>query len=51
MAAPTYLISRALDPIFTLGIGIGAAATRIHREEKDKGLQGGWRELGSVGLR
>lgn len=51
MSAPTYLISRALDPVFALGIGLAAAATRIHREEKEKGMQGGWKELGELGLR
>lgn len=37
MPAPTYIISRVADPIFALAIGLGAAATRINREEKEKG--------------
>lgn len=37
MPAPTYIISRVADPIFGVLIGLGAAATRINREEKDKG--------------
>jgi hypothetical protein len=37
MAAPTYIISRVADPVFALFIGLSAAATRINREEKDKG--------------
>ncbi|KAI8955894.1 hypothetical protein F4801DRAFT_574098 [Xylaria longipes] len=37
MAPPTYIISRAADPIFALVIGLGAAALRINREEKEKG--------------
>ncbi|KAK5660742.1 hypothetical protein OQA88_12108 [Cercophora sp. LCS_1] len=37
MAPPTYIISRVADPIFALAIGVAAAATRINREEKEKG--------------
>ncbi|KAK6825161.1 hypothetical protein PG987_012655 [Apiospora arundinis] len=37
MAPPTYIISKVADPIFALVIGLGAAATRINREEKEKG--------------
>ncbi|KAG8160182.1 hypothetical protein KVR01_009718 [Diaporthe batatas] len=37
MPAPTYIISKVADPIFALFIGLSAAATRINREEKDKG--------------
>lgn len=37
MAPPTYIISKAADPFFALAIGIGAAVTRINREEKEKG--------------
>lgn len=37
MAPPTYIISRAMDPIFAVAIGLGAAVTRINREEKEKG--------------
>ena len=37
MAPPTYIISRVIDPIFAVAIGIGAAVTRINREEKEKG--------------
>ncbi|OTA57304.1 hypothetical protein K449DRAFT_386614 [Hypoxylon sp. EC38] len=37
MAPPTYIISRVADPIFAVLIGLGAAATRINREGKEKG--------------
>lgn len=37
MSPPTYIISRVADPIFAVVIGLGAAATRINREEKEKG--------------
>ncbi len=37
MAVPTYIISRVADPIFAVFIGISAAATRINREQKEKG--------------
>lgn len=37
MAPPTYIISRVADPIFAIAIGLGAAATRINREGKEKG--------------
>lgn len=37
MPAPTYIIGKVADPIFALFIGLSAAATRINREEKDKG--------------
>jgi hypothetical protein len=37
MAAPTYIISRVADPIFAVFIGVSAAATRINREQKEKG--------------
>ena len=37
MAPPTYIISRVVDPIFAVVIGLGAAGTRISREEKEKG--------------
>ncbi|KAI1210369.1 uncharacterized protein F4807DRAFT_459744 [Annulohypoxylon truncatum] len=37
MAPPTYIISRVADPIFAMVIGLGAAATRINREGKEKG--------------
>ncbi|KAI3341264.1 hypothetical protein F4824DRAFT_496009 [Ustulina deusta] len=37
MAPPTYIISRVADPIFAVAIGLGAAALRINREEKEKG--------------
>ncbi|KAJ2992709.1 hypothetical protein NUW58_g2076 [Xylaria curta] len=36
MAPPTYIISRVADPIFAVVIGLGAAALRINREEKEK---------------
>ncbi|UPX18443.1 uncharacterized protein EKO05_0008742 [Ascochyta rabiei] len=35
--ASMYIISRALDPLFAVSIGLAAAATRINREEKEKG--------------
>lgn len=37
MAAPVYIISRVVDPIFAVFIGVSAAALRINREEKEKG--------------
>lgn len=37
MALPTYIISRVADPVFAVAIGLGAAALRINREEKEKG--------------
>lgn len=37
MAPPTYIISRAMDPIFAVVIGVGAAVSRITREEREKG--------------
>lgn len=37
MAAPTYIISRAGDPLFALFIGLSAAAVRIRREERAQG--------------
>lgn len=37
MAPPVYIISRAVDPLFAVFIGISAAALRINREEKEKG--------------
>lgn len=37
MAAPAFIISRVADPIFAVFIGLSAAATRINREEKEKG--------------
>ncbi|KAK0747575.1 hypothetical protein B0T21DRAFT_279039 [Apiosordaria backusii] len=37
MSPPRYIISRIADPIFAVFIGISAAATRINREEKEKG--------------
>lgn len=40
MPAPTYIISRAADPIFAVFIGFSAAALRINREEKTKGKTG-----------
>ncbi|KAB5585828.1 hypothetical protein GE09DRAFT_39825 [Coniochaeta sp. 2T2.1] len=52
MAPPMYIISKAADPIFALAIGLGAAAMRINREEKEKGkttaeiLEAGKRRLG-----
>lgn len=37
MAPAAYIISRSLDPIFALFIGVGAATMRINREEKELG--------------
>ncbi|KAI1447463.1 hypothetical protein F5Y02DRAFT_416013 [Annulohypoxylon stygium] len=54
MAPPTYIISRVADPIFAVLIGLGAAATRINREGKDKGkttqqiFEAGKRRLGNL---
>ncbi|KAK0389764.1 hypothetical protein NLU13_3337 [Sarocladium strictum] len=52
MPAPTYIISKVADPIFAVVIGLGAAASRINREQKEKGktteetIQDGLRRLG-----
>ncbi|KAA8620253.1 repeatdomain containing protein [Pyrenophora tritici-repentis] len=32
-----YIISKRLDPLFAISIGLAAALTRINREEKEKG--------------
>lgn len=32
-----YLISKLLDPVFAITIGVAAAGVRINREEKEKG--------------
>ncbi|KAH7411646.1 hypothetical protein DE146DRAFT_750816 [Phaeosphaeria sp. MPI-PUGE-AT-0046c] len=32
-----HIISKSLDPIFAISIGLAAAVTRINREEKEKG--------------
>ncbi|XP_014561899.1 hypothetical protein COCVIDRAFT_33129 [Bipolaris victoriae FI3] len=32
-----YIISKRLDPLFAISIGLAAAATRIQREEREKG--------------
>jgi hypothetical protein len=37
MAPSTYLLTRGLDPVFALFIGLSAAAMRINREEKEAG--------------
>ncbi|KAL1306543.1 hypothetical protein AAFC00_005233 [Neodothiora populina] len=39
MSAPryAYIISRNLDPVFAIFIGISATAVRVNRDEKDKG--------------
>jgi len=37
MAPPTYVISKAADPVFAVAAGLAAAATRITREGKEKG--------------
>ncbi|KAH7117769.1 hypothetical protein B0J11DRAFT_91269 [Dendryphion nanum] len=36
-----YIISKSLDPVFAISIGLAAAATRINREEKEKGRSTG----------
>lgn len=36
MSAP-HLISKTIDPIFAVGVGLAAAVVRINREEKEKG--------------
>ncbi|KXL46858.1 hypothetical protein M433DRAFT_116685 [Acidomyces richmondensis BFW] len=36
MSAP-HLISKTIDPIFAISIGLAAAVVRINREEKEKG--------------
>ncbi|OQN99621.1 hypothetical protein B0A48_14763 [Cryoendolithus antarcticus] len=36
MSAP-YLISKSIDPIFAMSVGLAAAYVRINREEKEKG--------------
>ncbi|KAI9048133.1 hypothetical protein LZ554_007928 [Drepanopeziza brunnea f. sp. 'monogermtubi'] len=46
---PTHLISRIGDPLFALFIGLGAAATRVSREEKEAGRS--TRETLDAGLR
>ncbi|EKD19038.1 uncharacterized protein L3040_006530 [Drepanopeziza brunnea f. sp. 'multigermtubi'] len=48
-AAPAHLISRVGDPLFALFIGLGAAATRVNREEKEAGRS--TRETLDAGLR
>ncbi|KAF1990674.1 hypothetical protein K402DRAFT_417443 [Aulographum hederae CBS 113979] len=35
--AYTYIISKRLDPLFAVSIGIAAAGVRVQREEKEKG--------------
>ncbi|KAJ9622363.1 hypothetical protein H2203_006582 [Taxawa tesnikishii (nom. ined.)] len=39
MSAPryAYIISKNLDPVFALSVGVAAAGTRINREQKEKG--------------
>jgi hypothetical protein len=37
MPSPAHLVSKVGDPIFAAFIGLGAAATRINREEKEQG--------------
>ncbi|KAF1938171.1 hypothetical protein EJ02DRAFT_425923 [Clathrospora elynae] len=32
-----HIISKRIDPIFAVSIGLAAAFTRINREEKEKG--------------
>jgi len=49
MPPQTHIISRTLDPIFAIFIGLGAAATRINREEKESGRS--TRETVDNGLR
>ncbi|SMQ47956.1 unnamed protein product [Zymoseptoria tritici ST99CH_1A5] len=33
----SYLISRAIDPIFAMSVGAAAVVVRVNREEKEKG--------------
>jgi len=47
----TYIISRTLDPLFALTIGISAAVLRIRREEVAKGGSGSVRDLLEMGRR
>jgi hypothetical protein len=49
MPPTPYIISRTLDPLFALFIGLSAAAMRINREEKEKGRSG--KEIVDTGLR
>ncbi|PVH82798.1 hypothetical protein DL98DRAFT_125451 [Cadophora sp. DSE1049] len=57
LAPPTHLISRIGDPLFAIFIGVGAAATRINREEKEAGrstgqtVESGLRRVGLGGWR
>ena len=54
---PAHLISRIGDPLFAIFIGVGAAATRINREEKEAGrstgqtVESGLRRIGLGGWR
>ncbi|KAK8212726.1 hypothetical protein IWZ01DRAFT_277627 [Phyllosticta capitalensis] len=32
-----YIISKKIDPLFAAAIGVAAAASRINREEREKG--------------
>lgn len=41
----THLLSRRLDPLFALFIGLSAAGLRIRREEREKGETG---EMGDI---
>ncbi|KAI9803956.1 MAG: hypothetical protein M1833_000237 [Piccolia ochrophora] len=43
-----YIISRNLDPLFALFIGLSAAAVRIRREEVAKGTVAGGGLVGEV---
>ncbi|KAG0157946.1 Non-classical export protein 1 [Penicillium digitatum] len=33
---PVYLISRIADPLFALTMGVSAALTRIHRDQREQ---------------
>ncbi|KAL9078781.1 MAG: hypothetical protein Q9157_002301 [Trypethelium eluteriae] len=48
MSAP-YIISKSLDPLFAIGIGLAAAGVRIRREEREKGHN--WDETIALGKR
>ncbi|KZF20691.1 hypothetical protein L228DRAFT_284636 [Xylona heveae TC161] len=48
-ASYKYIISRRVDPVFALAIGVAAAGVRIRREEKEKGHDG-WQAL-ALGMR
>ncbi|KAL8906633.1 MAG: hypothetical protein Q9207_001887 [Kuettlingeria erythrocarpa] len=42
-----YIISKRLDPIFAVFVGLSAATIRIRREEIEKGHTGGMNDIGA----